>query len=270
MAALSAGVAAHYGSVNLGARILEAARAAGVTTITPEALAPVDEFHTGGIGATRALAEFASLKAQESVVDLGCGIGGPSRVLAGEFGCRVTGIDLSPEFITAARELTAACGLSAQAHFEVGDALTLPFADATFDVAWTQHVVMNIRDRQQMYNEAARVLKPGGRLAFFDLVLGDERRDLDFPQPWARTADISFLYTAAETRQFLAAAGLTEVGWVDTTEAAVQSLRQQAVPGPLSLQLLMGADMPERVANAGRCIADGRIRVARGLFRKQG
>ena len=265
----TAGVTAHYGSAGLAERILVAAAEAGVTSLSPETLAPVDEFHTGGIGSTRQLAEFAGLKAGESVLDIGCGIGGPSRLLAAEFGCTVTGIDLTPEFIEAANVLTERCGLSKQVTFDTGNALDLPYRDGTFDVAWTQHVVMNIQDRAKFYSEAARVLKPGGRLVFFDLLLADRTRDLEYPLPWARTADISFLYTPEETRTFLADAGLREEAWVDVTDQAVHALRQQGAPaGPFSLQLVMGEDMGERVQNVGRQVADGRIRIVRALFRK--
>jgi 2-polyprenyl-3-methyl-5-hydroxy-6-metoxy-1,4-benzoquinol methylase len=111
-------VVAHYGGANLAERILVAAAEAGVAEITPASLAPVDEFHSGGLTATRELAKFAGMKPGESVIDLGCGIGGPSRVLASEFGCDVTGIDLTPEFIEAAQVLTERCGLSGQLRFD--------------------------------------------------------------------------------------------------------------------------------------------------------
>ena len=67
------------------------------------------------------------------MLDLGCGIGGPARYLAATFGCKVTGIDLSPAFIDAAAYLTARCGLSDRVSFQVGDAQNLPFDDASFE-----------------------------------------------------------------------------------------------------------------------------------------
>lgn len=263
-------VVSHYRGSDLARRVVTAAQAAGITTISPETLAPVDQFHAGGIVSTRGLAQFVGLQAGETVIDIGCGLGGPARVLASEFGCSVTGVDLSPEFVAAARALTEHCGLADRAHFEAGDALALPFADNTFQVAWTQHVVMNIRERQRFIDEAARVLKPGGRLAFFDTLLGDHLEGLDYPLPWARTSEISFLHDEQDTRGFLARAGLVEERWEDVTGATAEELRRQTAPGPFSLAIMLGDDMPQRVANVGRAISDGRLRLVRGVFLKPG
>ncbi len=266
MTEVTAGVVSHYtAATNLADIILSAASKAGITSFTPETLAPVDEFHTGGIVSSRELAMLAALKAGERVLDLGCGIGGPSRLLAAEFGCDVTGVDLTPEFVAAARALTEQCGLSERCRFQVGDATALPFESDSFDAAWTQHVVMNIEDRQSFYNEAFRVLKPGGRLAFFDLLLGDEKKPLDFPLPWAQTPQISFLHTSAETREFLRKAGFTESSWEQVSIA-------QAPPPPMTpgfgLQLVIGADLPQRIGNVMKCIMDGRVIIVRGVYHK--
>jgi ubiquinone/menaquinone biosynthesis C-methylase UbiE len=267
MTEITRGVASHYGAANLADRILQAAAAARVTEFTPATLAPADEFHTGGAMATRQLAEFAGLKPGERVIDLGSGIGGPSRLLAAEFGCDVTGVDLTPEFVDAARVLTEKCGLSATCRFEAGDATALPFEDTSFDAAWTQHVVMNIRERQAFYNEAFRVLKPGGRLAFFDLLSGDAKKPLDFPLPWARTPDISFLYTSGETRAFLTAAGFEEAAW---QQVPFPQAPAPANVGGFGIGLVMGDDFGERIQNISRCIQDGRVIIVRALFRKPG
>ncbi|MGE0598906.1 MAG: class I SAM-dependent methyltransferase [Dehalococcoidia bacterium] len=270
MATETEGVKEHYRAENLAERVLAAAAAAGITTITPEAFAPVDQFHSGGILSTRALAEFAGLQAGEKVIDLGSGLGGPTRVLASEFGCDVTGIDLSPEFIEAARTLTERCGLSGEAHFQQGDALALPFADGSFDVAWTQHVVMNINDRQTFYSEAARVLKPGGRLAFFDILFRTPDARLDFPQPWARTPDISFVYDEPATKAFLSNAGLVEESWLDVTQESVMQMQQQPPTGAYSLEVVLGEDLAPRIANVAKAMMSGQLMIIRALFRKPG
>ena len=98
------GVAEHYRRANLGAVILAALDAAGkdIDHLTPDDLAPIDELHSRGREATIDLARSLKLKGDEIVLDLGCGIGGPSRYLAKTYGCRVTGLDLTPEFCDAA------------------------------------------------------------------------------------------------------------------------------------------------------------------------
>jgi ubiquinone/menaquinone biosynthesis C-methylase UbiE len=141
--------------------------------------------------ATAELASASGVGPSASVLDVGCGIGGPARSLAAMFGCRVIGVDLSPAFIDAANYLTTRCGLASRVSYQLGDALDLPFEDSAFDVLFLQHVAMNIQDRPALYEEVARVLKPGGRFATYDLVL--RQGDVVYPVPWARDASTSFL-----------------------------------------------------------------------------
>lgn len=262
-------VAEHYSGPQLAERILEAAKAAGIENISPQALGPADEFHTGGLPATRDLAKFAGIEPGMKVLDVGSGLGGPARALASEFGCDVTGIDLTGEFVRSARVLTEACGLAGSVRFEEGNALSMPFADGTFDLAWSQHVVMNIEDRQQLYREVARVLRPGGRFAFFDILEGDGR-PIDFPVPWANGPDISFLYTPERTKALLAEAGFIERAWDDPTEFYLGMIANQAAAqgGPLSLRIVMGDDMPAKMLRVREAVADGRLVYARALFEK--
>src|SRR5579863_1746522 len=197
----------HYSATGLTDRIK-----AALATITPESqaltvaqLAPLDQFHTRGILATGELAAAARLDPSTRVLDLGCGLGGPARYLAATFGCKVTGIDLSPAFIDAATYLTARSSLSDRVTFQVGNALNPPFDDASFDAVFLQHVAMNVEDRTTLYAEVRRILAPGGRLATYDLVLRDG--DIVYPTPWARDASASFLLSEIDTRSALEAAG---------------------------------------------------------------
>ena len=106
---------------------------------TPDGLAPIDQLHSGGLAATRLLAKFARIAKGEKVLDVGCGAGGPSRVLAGEVGAVVTAIDLAPGLIELAKRLGEVSHIPV--IFEQGDALQLPFEDASFDVVWTLSLI---------------------------------------------------------------------------------------------------------------------------------
>jgi SAM-dependent methyltransferase len=260
----------HYTGQQLAERILKAAEEAGAGPITPAGLAPADEFHTGGLRATRDLARLAGIGPGTHVLDIGSGIGGPARILASEFGCRVTGIDLTAEFVRSATVLTERCGLADRVTFHEGDALKMPFADASFDVAWTQHVVMNIKDRLGLYREARRVLKPGGVLAFFDILRGSGG-ELDYPVPWANDASISFLYTPAETQAFLKEAGFEQQVWNDVSAEYTAVIAGQAAAqtaSPLNLRVVMGDEMPEKIRRVGAAGADGRLVYVQGIFQR--
>src|SRR5690606_32008034 len=111
--------------------------------------------------------------------------------IAERTGARVTGVDLTPDFVETARSLTETVGLSAD--FVVGSALDLPFADAAFDLATLIHVGMNIPDKPRLFAEAARVLVPGGAFAIYEVMRFGAHPA--FPLPWAADASSSFLET---------------------------------------------------------------------------
>lgn len=265
----------HYTRSDLGNLILAALEKAGkdVNRLTPEDLAPVDEFHIRGRAATLELARAAGLDSTKRVLDVGSGVGGTSRCLANQFGCRVIGIDLTDEYCRAAAMLSARIGLTDLVDYRQGDATDLPFNDGAFDVVWTEHVAMNIPDKPRLYSEMHRVLKPGGTLAIYDILAGPSGPVL-FPVPWARTPDTSFLVRPEELRTLLEEAGFTIADWSDTTEAArawfvslAEKIRKEGLP-PLGFHVLLGADFQAMAQNQRRNLEEGRIVLAQVIAKK--
>jgi SAM-dependent methyltransferase len=222
------------------------------------------------LAATAELAQLAGIASGMAVLDVGSGVGGPARFLAATCGCHVAGVDLSEPFVEAARYLTERTGQAAQVSFQAGSALDLPFDSDRFDAALLQHVAMNISDRPLLYREIRRVLKPGGRFATYDVVLGDGKSDDDvhYPAPWARTPATSFLLTASATREAVEAAGFRTLVWQDDSATAktwAGQVRTAPPPSP-NLGVVMGPDFAQLSANLGRNIIEGRVGILSAVF----
>jgi len=211
-------VSTHYGAFGQRAPILAALQKRGIDAdqVTPDVLAPFDQFHTGGPPATKEMADALAPKPGDHVLDVGAGLGGPARMLATLKGCRVTGIDLAPHFVENAIFFTDMTRQADRVDFVQGSATALPFEDASFDGAWHLHMCMNVPDKTAMYAEIFRVLKPGARFVLHDPFRGD-KGDVIYPVPWAETSATSFLWTPDELRGGLAAAGFKMVSEHDTT-----------------------------------------------------
>lgn len=278
----STAVTAHWSVDDLEQRLLDALRSAGkdLDALTPDDLAPVDELHSRGREATVELADLSCLTGGMAVLDVGSGLGGPARYLAGRFGCHVTGIELTPAFCQVARRFSALTGMDERTTFRQGDALALPFADAAFDAVWTVQAQMNIADKARFYGEIHRVLKPGGRFVFQDIFAGPSGLPPLFPVPWSSDGSISFLAPPDEVRGLLAALGFREVEWRDRGGATVA--HQQAAQAkrgapkadaplpPLGIHLLLGQDFAAKRANSAQSLAEGRVTQLQAVLVKAG
>ena len=255
----------HYAVGNLAERILEGLKATGadIDNLTIEDVAAVDEFHIGGRKATQYVISKMPLSAPAHVLDVGCGIGGAARTMASQAGCKVTGIDLTAEYIEVAKTLSGLTRLDDKTDFHAASALAMPFEDQTFDAALTIHVAMNIKDRDGLYKEIARVTKPGATLCIYDVMKkGDV--PIAFPVPWAQTAAGSHLVKPDEMVFLLEDAGFEIKEVEDRTKIAVEFFRQSEAaaasgPSPLGVHLVMGPTARQKLQNVRQNIADGRI-----------
>ena len=272
MTARSEIVRAHYQAAIPDREALLDRIAAAVDAMAPpidaSSLASIDQFHLGGLAATAAFAGRLDITADMVVLDAGSGLGGPARYLAETVGCRVVGVDLSPDYVAVARLLTDRAGLAAKLSFQEGDLTDLPFEDEAFDLVWTQHVAMNIADRAGLYRELRRVLKPGGRLAFYDPLAADGPADFIYPVPWAQTAETSTLLTVDETRAVLERAGFAITRFDDvTTDALGWAARQASMiqPGGVNMAMIVGPRMAEMGGNFVRNLREQRVRLGMGV-----
>lgn len=273
MADLQHRIESHYTHRGLIERIHEALRRAGLDpdALAWEDLSPLDEFHPRGRRATAELARFAGIDANMHVLDIGCGVGGPARYLAGEFGCRVTGVDITAEFCRAATALAEWTGMSGKVVYRQADAVDLPFADSSFDMAWMQHVSMNVRDKPALFREIRRVLRPGRRFAFHEVLAGAEG-DLLYPVPWARDERTNFIVSPDEMRGLAGNEGFAVAGWEDVTadarrwfEKVIARMKKDGPP-VLGLHLLLGPEMSEMSANMLKNIEMNRITLVRAVL----
>ncbi|MET3121607.1 sarcosine/dimethylglycine N-methyltransferase [Oxalobacteraceae bacterium GrIS 2.11] len=246
--------------------------------LLPTSFSSFDQFHVGGLTATSKLSEQLGITSAMHVLDAGSGLGGPSRILASVFGCTVSGVDLSAAYVAVSELIAQKLGMQEQVTYQTGDITSLPFADHSFDVVWSQHVVMNIVNRSQLYQEIYRVLKPGGKFAFYDPIAADSKAPLHYPVPWVETSATTTLLTKQETLDAVADAGLTLTMWDDVTELGIgwlerqRNLQQQngaeGVRSALSPALVVGQRMQGMVANFAKNLGEERARLAMAIFVK--
>ena len=215
-----------------------------------------------------------NLNSSDYVLDVGCGLGGTTRYLADQHGCRVEGIDLTEEYIRIGKRLNDMVGLSDRISLTCGNALKLPYDNDTFSVVWTQHAQMNIKNKQGFYGEISRVLKPGGRFLFHDVFRSSDE-PLQYPVPWAEDERISFLTNVSEVRSIMKREVLEVSQWIEKTSDSVAFFSQLAQkisadsPPPIGMHLLMGSNAAVKINNFLGNLVKGHICVFMGTAHKQ-
>ena len=256
----------YYSPNNLYNKIIEGLNNLGkdLSSVTPDDLQSVDEFHIRGDIATKELIELGNFTPDMHILDVGCGVGGSTRRLSHETGCHVTGIDLSDEYIDAAERLTQLLNMQARVKFNVGSALELPYADNTFDGAWSIQMNMNVEDKLGWLKEMYRVLKPGARAVLYE-VCGHEEKTIYFPVPWAQDSSMSFLIPKKAFRDLIASTGFKIEVWNDKSDLAQKAFARMKEPTgestlpELGLHMLIGNDIKTKAYNMRRNLDDERI-----------
>jgi ubiquinone/menaquinone biosynthesis C-methylase UbiE len=234
--------------------------------LTPKDLALVDFFHIRGHQSTKELADACGLIPNQKILDVGCGIGGTARFLASQFGCIVTGIDIIDQYTKTAEKLSELLKLNDKTDFNTASATQLPFGDETFDVVWTEHAQMNVKEKSKFYSEIYHVLKKGGRFVFHDVFV-EKNDEIFYPVPWADDKSISFLMKVNEIEQLLKSFNYKILLWEDKTEVSAEAfkkssgkIKRNGLP-PLSLKLLMGKNTIEKIENMVKNLVEKRLIV---------
>ena len=260
-------VSEHYSNKGLLDKIYKGLEKLGIdkNQLTQSDLSSFDEFHIGGSEGTLMLAEKLTMNASSSVLDIGCGIGGPARFLSSEFGCKVSGIDLTADFVNTGNSLTDQVGLSDKVKLIEASALNIPFADNSFDVSYMIHVGMNIADKDVLFSEAFRVTKPGGVFGIYDVMLL-QNCELKYPLPWAVEEDGNAIASATDYISALIKAGFSLKNEDDKTDFANSFFEKISArtdssegPPPVGLHLLMGDLTTQKIRNMAKLIKSGII-----------
>ncbi|TPL87463.1 methyltransferase domain-containing protein [Mesorhizobium sp. B2-3-14] len=278
MATVELGIARHYEISGLEERILAALADTGVEIahLSADDLAVVDEFHIGGVAATRELIDQMGLKPGARLLDIGSGIGGPARFAANNAGADVTGIDLTQSYVDIATSLSKRVGMAGKTRFVQGSALDMPFAKASFDAAMILHVGMNLPDKAKLMSEAARVLKPGGVFAVYD-VMRLKDGALTYPLPWASDATMSFVATPADYRAAATVCGFSVIAerprgafaieFFATMRARMAAAQAEGKKPPPGVGLIMGEDARTKIANLTAALEGGSLAPVEMLLR---
>ncbi|MFA9460582.1 SAM-dependent methyltransferase [Thiohalorhabdus sp. Cl-TMA] len=127
----------------------------------PTAMARTNEIMSRNVGLTPA----------QEVLDVGCGYGALARFLAEHYGCQVLATNISEKELERGRRLTSQAGMSHRVAFEWADFHELPYRANRFHVYWSQEAFLHAADKRRVLEEAHRVLRPGGRLVFSELLV---------------------------------------------------------------------------------------------------
>ena len=265
----------HYTTENLLARIDDALDQIGASRTSADDLKAVDEFHTGGLEATDALLSQLTITPEMRVLDIGAGIGGTARHILHRYGAHVTGVDLTRTFVEVGKALNERVGFADGVTMMQGSALDLPIAAGSIDLAVMFHVGMNIDDKTRLMDEVARVLKPGGLFALFDVMREKTDEPLVFPLPWSERPETSFVAHPLAYRTAAESAGFTHLHERERRDFTLHFFERvfaamaESDPSPLGIHLLMRDTAAEKLKNYVANVEAHRLAPVEMILRKE-
>ena len=205
-----------YTNLDRIARGLSAHGIGAKDAIPPETLFDLDQWHYHGTDAIRAAADQLRLGPGTRVLDVGSGVGGPARYLAYTVGCLVTALELQPSLNAVAVDLTQRSGLSERITHILGDALTYPLADRSYDAVVSWLAILHIPDRPRLCARLVRALRSGGGCYIEDLCM----RAPFAPDDLRELREVVFGVTVTSIEDYakdLRAAGFVDIAVTDLT-----------------------------------------------------
>lgn len=260
-------IQAHYAHGGLLSDIKSGLLKIGVQPgqVDVETLSAVDEFHIGGRSATKHLLDQMNFGRADTILDVGCGLGGASRFAASTYGAKMIGIDLSEEYVETGRVLNNWVGLTSDIELFVGSAMDMPFQNERFNGAYMLHVGMNIADKSSLFSEVCRVLKRGARFGIYDVMCAGSQ-PLNFPLPWATNEETSWVRSVDQYVDHLTQAGFEILNTNDRKAFAVTFFdnvqaanAKRGGPPPLGLHTLMRRTTPLKMSNLISAVKEGSV-----------
>lgn len=214
----------------------------------------------GGADEVRQILRDTDMKGK-SVLEIGCGVGGPAIVMAGEFSAaKVVGIDIEPQLVERAARNATAAGLVCEPEFRLVKPGPLPFETGSFDIVFSKDAIVHIEDKLALYREILRVLSPEGQFVAGDWFASDNADDLPEFGHYRELSHLAFaMQTAAEAEAVLVQAGFDAIVLDDRNAWYAEFARNQIerIAGPLRSKLIevCGADQYDAILNVSRANA---------------
>jgi len=222
--------------------------------LTAKDLSLFDQMHFGGISAVKLISQALKLKKNHTVLDLGCGLGGPARLISETNNCKVDGVDLMPDYVNDGNKLSEMVGLGDMVSLINGDVLKLPHETETFEASYMVHVGMNISNKLSLMKNVYRVLKNKGVFVIFDQIKLNNNQ-IKLPLPWASKQSQSSIGSIEDYKSCLKKAGFSILKFEIMNELALEwiqksiiNLKKNGKKG-LAFNSLMGKSFQEKYFN---------------------